>query len=269
MDVSIARRAVALYVRHCGTRRPRVKFFGGEPLMAFGLVREIVETFPREPGRPAPEFQLPTNGTLIDAEVLRFLAEYPEVEAAVSRIQDPRLLAAVNLCAVLCVEPGRASDLGNRLAALLAAGVRKLNVLPAYFVRWEEEQLRDLARALCLAAELIRRCAGRGLDVEVRNLSVSNPAPLFNPGWAVDVAGEVFSSNAAFAAPFSGLRARLRLGHVRDGCLAPPRGPDAGEWDALLRGSLDVDVYRSTRRVDALLSGFVATLRADAEQVHA
>lgn len=53
-----------------------VNFYGGEPLLAFGLIRETVERarfLARKSGR-RPRFALTTNGSLLSDEILAFLA---------------------------------------------------------------------------------------------------------------------------------------------------------------------------------------------------
>jgi len=67
-----------------GPRSPWIGFSGGEPLLAFDLVRRTVEAA-EERARPGtrPAFQLTTNGLLLDARTARFLEEHG-VETRVS-----------------------------------------------------------------------------------------------------------------------------------------------------------------------------------------
>jgi len=72
MTSDTARRALELLLP---PRRPAtVAFFGGEPLLEWGLLTEVVECAKhvyRGPGRPG--FEVTTNGTLLDADKAAFL----------------------------------------------------------------------------------------------------------------------------------------------------------------------------------------------------
>ncbi|MBI5210524.1 MAG: hypothetical protein HY927_11190 [Elusimicrobia bacterium] len=236
-----------------------IRFFGGEPLLRFPLLRSIVSDFGG--GRPGVRFSFPTNGTLVDREVVAFLRGHPEVEAALSRVRDARALSALpNVLVQISIPPGKAGGLPGYLARVLAAGFRKINVLPAYFVRWTPGGLKELGRSLRLAAGIVAAWSRRGEAVEVRNASTLNPVPLFNHGVVVDTNGDVFPTNAVFCRPFEGLRDSLRQGNVAD-----PRGIawERGrglDWDSVLRERLEPDVYRSTMATDELLSDFVRRL---------
>jgi uncharacterized protein len=57
-----------------------ISFYGGEPLLAFGLIKDIVRYARRQTRRAVPGdkllFAMTTNGTLLTDEVLRFLVEH-------------------------------------------------------------------------------------------------------------------------------------------------------------------------------------------------
>ena len=75
MSLEVGKRALDFLVEHAGSRRNlEVDFFGGEPLMNFGVVQELV-TYARrleqERGKQF-RFTLTTNGLLLDDEVIDF-----------------------------------------------------------------------------------------------------------------------------------------------------------------------------------------------------
>lgn len=76
MSLETARAAVDLLIRESGARPLcEIDFFGGEPLLNFPVVREIV-AYAREAGARAGKqfrFTLTTNAMLLDAEVMDFL----------------------------------------------------------------------------------------------------------------------------------------------------------------------------------------------------
>ena len=75
MSPEVGRRALDFLIEHSGTRRNlEVDFFGGEPLMNFDTVKELVayaRTREKEAGKNF-RFTLTTNGMLIDDDVIDF-----------------------------------------------------------------------------------------------------------------------------------------------------------------------------------------------------
>ena len=75
MSFEVGKRALDYLVEHSGTRRNlEVDFFGGEPLMNWDVVRQLVEyarSIEKEKGKNF-RFTLTTNGMLIDDEVIEF-----------------------------------------------------------------------------------------------------------------------------------------------------------------------------------------------------
>ena len=75
MSFEVGKRALDFLVENSGTRRNlEVDFFGGEPLMNFGVVKELVayaRSIEKEAGKNF-RFTLTTNGVLVDDEVIDF-----------------------------------------------------------------------------------------------------------------------------------------------------------------------------------------------------
>ncbi len=75
MPFEVGRQALDFLVAHSGSRRNlEVDFFGGEPLMNFGVVKELVAYARSIEGEKGKNFRftLTTNGMLIDQEVIDF-----------------------------------------------------------------------------------------------------------------------------------------------------------------------------------------------------
>ncbi len=75
MPFEVGRQALDFLVAHSGSRRNlEVDFFGGEPLMNFGVVKELVAYARSIEGEKGKHFRftLTTNGMLIDQEVIDF-----------------------------------------------------------------------------------------------------------------------------------------------------------------------------------------------------
>ena len=75
MSFEVGKRALDFLIENSGSRRNlEVDFFGGEPLMNFGVVKELVayaSSVEKEKGKNF-RFTLTTNGVLIDDEVIEF-----------------------------------------------------------------------------------------------------------------------------------------------------------------------------------------------------
>jgi uncharacterized protein len=75
MSFDVSKRALDFLVENSGSRRNlEVDFFGGEPLMNFGVVKELVayaRSIEKEAGKNF-RFTLTTNGVLIDDDVIDF-----------------------------------------------------------------------------------------------------------------------------------------------------------------------------------------------------
>ena len=75
MSFEVGKRALDYLIEHSGTRRNlEVDFFGGEPLMNWDVVKQIVEyarSVEKEKGKNF-RFTLTTNGVLIDDDVIEF-----------------------------------------------------------------------------------------------------------------------------------------------------------------------------------------------------
>jgi uncharacterized protein len=93
MDLDTARRAVELLIQRSGERPElEITFFGGEPLMSFGLIQEVV-SYCRGRGAELGKrfyFQLTTNAVLLDDPKIEFLVAH-EFSVMVSLDGPPEL----------------------------------------------------------------------------------------------------------------------------------------------------------------------------------
>lgn len=73
IDSAMVPGVVALIRRMAGSSSFRVRHFGGEPLLNFPVIREIVEA---TADNPLIEHSITTNGTLLDAEMAAFIVRH-------------------------------------------------------------------------------------------------------------------------------------------------------------------------------------------------
>jgi hypothetical protein len=263
MDWETASDAIERHLSAGG--EPLVKFFGGEPLLNWDLIVRVVEEGGRRWRGRGLRFELPTNGTMLDARKLAFLRRHPEVEVILSHpAPDAAALPGVWFTIVV-TRACRPAVLVRGLRQLVREGYRRFNFLPAYYVHWDEAQLVRLRDSLAAAARVIRALWDAGIPVEVRNLSESAPVPLFNDMVTVDVDGSLYASNLIHSKGIEPWLDMLKLG------TADRPFPSRAEVSAassrigtVLDAWLRPDVAAATRRADEELSGFVEELRARA-----
>lgn len=78
MSVEVGRQAIDFLITHSGTRRnSEIDFFGGEPLMNFDVVKEIVAYGKQQADRHNKQlnFTLTTNALLLDEDITQYLNE--------------------------------------------------------------------------------------------------------------------------------------------------------------------------------------------------
>ncbi|MBI2384853.1 MAG: hypothetical protein HYV14_02450 [Elusimicrobia bacterium] len=234
---------------------PRVKLFGGEPLLRPDLVTRALERIAAL--APGTAVELPTHGKGLPA-VEALLARRPEVEVFVSRA-DPLAARLPGVAHNFLIPPGESPAAAvRRLALARKRGYSRFNFLPAYFVPWTPAQVEGLTRCFAAIRLALSRWAGAGRPVEVLNLARTGTTPLYNDGLVVDTDGEVYNSNLILAAAVRPHRRRLRLGDVLNAeRLASRPAADAAQ---VLADAFPPGVLASTRSVDAELTAFCRAL---------
>ncbi len=77
MDISVAKDAITYYMeRDDGHKKVSIEFFGGEPLLGFSLIKEVVEWFYSRSWKKDAFFGIQTNGTLLTEEMKEWLVKY-------------------------------------------------------------------------------------------------------------------------------------------------------------------------------------------------
>ncbi|NNN05585.1 MAG: hypothetical protein HKL90_06760 [Elusimicrobia bacterium] len=235
--------------------RPRVKLFGGEPMLRPDLVARALDAVSR--AAPRAVVELSTHGGALAAGPGP-LAGRARLEVFASR---PIPAAARLPGAVLNIllAPGESVVATvARVARGRAAGFRRFNFLPAYFTRWSAGELARLRERFAATRRILERLAERGDLVEVVNLCRASSTPLYNDGLVVDCDGEVYSSNVMLAAAVAPRKAELRLGHIGEPL---EKAACATSADVVAR-SVPSDVLAATFAADALLSEFCRNMDA-------
>lgn len=75
MSKELARQGLDLFMAYFKKNNVRVVFFGGEPLLNFPLIKDLVSYARSVYGRRDIEFMMPTNGTIADKEIVCWLGK--------------------------------------------------------------------------------------------------------------------------------------------------------------------------------------------------
>jgi hypothetical protein len=262
MNFEIAWRAVSFFLSGENISNNRkIKFFGGEPLLNFQLVKDIIKKVNKE--YQNVDFRLATNGVLLNEKMLKFLKDNPNVELFVSSrnigllskkeliekiIDLPSVTINVNLF------PGGLRRNENQIRKLLKAGFSRFNFLPAYFTYWPPQEIKLLRKVLEKIAEITRLSPQ---ETYITNLDVNSAVPLFNLAPTVDQEGNIYAGNFFLDKRFNHWRDELKISNVLS----------ARSWSGIYDLSFDFgflinkvfsdDILSSTAAVDRELSRFV------------
>lgn len=284
MTQEIALRALRTYA-DARPESPLIKLFGGEPT----LNPEVLTFVLREARAllPGVRFELTTNATLLSDDLLDLMVGPGDVELHCSldgtpehhndnrRVHLPlaenvytaatrwaprlvRARAIVNLT----IAPWTARGVNADLDHLLGLGLRRFNLLPAYYMAWSDEELAALRSSFELLEQRTKASWDSSDPIDLTNLDVRAMYTFFNDGLVVDVDGDVFQSNLFLWRPFDGLRARLKRGNVFDAPTTWRPHPAASEVQRWMAESATPTTLGSTAAVDRELTRLCERLLA-------
>ncbi len=237
-----------------------LQFFGGEPLLALGVVKGVVSLAERSAADAGKRvrFLLTTNGLALDDAAAAYLAEKrvgveiscdgtmsaqdsqrPTARGggswALLRAGLERLRAAgVAYQVISVVLPEDAARAHERLEALAALGHRRIQLNYALGRRWTPGQSEALRGSLARAAESARR-----LGVEFVNATSRRREPVvLNSELTVDCDGTVFrETGVCLEEDFAAMKERFRVADVRRAGLFESYGATPFDNLALLAGA--------------------------------
>ena len=170
-----------------------VKFFGGEPLLNFKLIRQGYNFLKKHKNNL--KFEIGTNGILLDYEKYSWLYDKEDIQLNFNAAFAPGeyCFKLKNAMWNLCIQPDNPEAAIQTVYSLagkaLAAGHR-INLLPAVYCVWNSDQLYRLGCVLCKIVSFLDE---KGVIIE--NRTRKGDIPLFNDGLTVDTDGTVYTSN--------------------------------------------------------------------------
>lgn len=272
---STASEAISCFLSSSPFKNNVIKLFGGEPLLEFPLIVQIIDLAKKKAKSLGKNiiFQIVTNATLLDKEKMFFFQKQKNLELRISLdgaaqthninrgrgLVDRLILKHKQVIVHMVVAPNQVSNFFDNFRYLVKEGVKKFNLLPAYFIRWHLRQRNILKEQFSLIAEFIHQ--NKKDNIYIENVDVLSSTPLFNHGFVVDCNGDVFKHNAFLFQPLASFRKEMKVGEINDGFLKVNKIQPEINLQELMQKYLSSEVLDSTYQVDSLLSDFVRSIK--------
>jgi MoaA/NifB/PqqE/SkfB family radical SAM enzyme len=163
----------------------------------------------------------------------------------------------------MVISPDQVHLLVQNVAYLSGKGFFRLNLLPAYYVPWSDDQKSELKEQFRRLAAFLDRGRTQGLPFEIVNIDNDMPQPLYRDELVLDIDGEFYSSDIITAGVFGNDKVNYSLGNIENiDSFDYLRDNLKSNWHVLLEQRLGKRIVADTRAVDELLSEFVAVLKS-------
>ena len=271
MKLDVAKKATSFFLQQPHKKNFRIKFFGGEPLINFRLIKELVTYLDKKTTSPSISYSITTNGTYLSSSMIDFLRD-SNVELMLSasamvptifkkrRIWD-KVLALPNIGINLIATPNNVQNFSNQFFNFAEMGFKKFNLLPAYFNKWKRQEIEIFKFELKIIRELILKLKSVKKPVTIKNLDTLSPTPLFNNGFVVDCNGDIFLNNLFLSKHFIHLRKEIIAGNVfQPNRTISPLGKNKINFEKMIWENLPIELQNTNELLDNALSHFVLTL---------
>jgi organic radical activating enzyme len=264
MNLETARKAVSLFLeKNDSSQRSLIRFFGGEPLLNFDVVKKVVDRTRRRYANV--DFDIATNGLLLDRGKAEFFQKRPNLKLIVSSMRkeifNTRLFLDVftrlpSLSVTINMLPGKTDSAKDIFADLCEKGVRRFKFLPSYYVKWSSKEIRSLRKCF---DEIRKAIASAKTKIRLENMDQKNQVPLHSSAPTVDCNGDVYSGNYFLDRHIRKYGNMLKLGNVHN--LANWRAvsdfPLNTDPDYILKRIFPEEILRITMEVDRALTEFL------------
>lgn len=261
LDLKTAQGAIDFFISSGGNSK-KIKLFGGEPLLKFNLIKDIVSYSDSKAKKSGKEtkFIITTNGLLLDEKILNFLKEnkiglilsshhFKKINKNVaSQIIDfPEVSLNID------IPPEKVQNLYSEFVDFYEKGIKKFNLLPVYYVFWNNKKIEILKKEFKKISDFYSRHP----DIRFLNEGLIGEVPLFNSCYTVDPEGNIFTSNIILFKEFKNLKNLFFLGNVFKNRNIKENQASLKE---IIEKKIDRRIYKSTLAVDEALSDFVGSL---------
>lgn len=266
MSVSSARRAVFLFLKNKKNKQLKIRFFGGEPLLRFDVIKNVIN-YSQEKYKNL-SFDLTTNGTLINKEIVKFIAQRKRIELILSCNNEQTkiseriysLLRELNPTINFMITPKNVDKSLGVLRKMLKYGLRCYNFLPAYYTNWTNDQIVSLHIFFKGALEEF----SKHKSIRIKNLEVKSLVPLFSSSLCIDCSGDIYRGNMFMDKNFVGKKDKFYLGNIQEINSFDSVNKDNKKFDfqGLLKGIYGDKLIKVTALVDRELTLFCERMKS-------
>jgi sulfatase maturation enzyme AslB (radical SAM superfamily) len=213
INLNTAKKAINL------TKPDEIKFFGGEPLLKWNLIKKIVNN-------TKCKYELTTNGILLNKQKLEFMKKNKfelrisidgktktqktergiETNKLVNMLKEYKNYVIINMV----ISPNNVNKFYENFNYLYLKGFVKFNFLPAFYNKWNKENIILLKKQLFKIIPLIKK----NKEIYIKNKDINKKTYLFNEGIVVDTNGDIFKTNNIMIKPYYSNKECFKLGNV-------------------------------------------------------
>lgn len=271
IDSNIAQRAIHVFLQKAKKNEVRrIRFFGGEPLLRFALIRDCMEYAIKEADKAGikVEFDIATNASLLDDQMLEYFISCVSLEIAINsytsgnwnRTLFPRFFRLPAGTINLLIHPDNLTSFRNETQNFVSQGFRRINFLPAYYIVWSDDHLDALRQELKRLIPFARSQVESN-KLYIKNLHQQDDVPLYNSGLVVDCDGDLYPTNLILSSSFLALKPALRIGNICDKDIADAITDSNTDVRPCLEKYLSPAILASTYSVDDIFSEFLHAVK--------
>lgn len=283
MTKEVAKQAADIFISGYGQEK-NIRFFGGEPLLKFNLIKAIVKFAKRKARfyKKSITFDITTNGIPLNNKMINFIQNNPEIELIISLdgdrrshlinrvspnrnldsysyiINQKRILKLPKLTVNIVAAPNQVEKFFHNFVHIFSLGFRRFNFLPAYFILWRKEKLKLLRQQFQKISDFILR---QNEYIYIKNFYLLSKAPLFNDGLVIDYNGDIFPNNLILSRHFAHLRNKIIMGNIKGHSPRRYLSLKPRDISCLMEREANSALLESTQKADQLLTDFVNVLK--------
>jgi hypothetical protein len=265
MTEETAKKAVSLFVKgQSGYFLTRL--LGGEPLLNLPAAKNLINFGLKN--FPLLNFDLTTNGLLLDEEILDFFRKQERAELILSSYQMNKKMIEVlflkqnaphSISVNFNLLPQNLEKSLYLFKNLVASGIRSFNFLPAFYFPWNDMEINELEKSFKKIADFIKSLL---FPIKIKNLEYSSPVWLYNLAPTVDWQGDIYAGDFFLDSRFLKLKSALKLGNIHKLKKADEifNFPLSIDVKTLLESVFSAKILEINKRVNAKLADFLSLL---------
>jgi len=265
LNFKIAQKAIDFFLFSGGFQKT-IKFFGGEPLLEFNLLKKIIlysESKAKKLNKKI-KFLITTNGIFLEDTVISFLKKH-NIELTLSshhfkKINEKKgkvyqIISFPKISLNIDILPEKAKNLYNDFTKFYHLGFKKFNLLPVYYIHWSQQNLDNFAQNL----DKIKKFYLTHPDIYFLNSELVGEVPLFNSCYNIDPQGNIYTSNIILFKKFEKIKDLLYIGNVKENKLKELSNTPS--LRGIIEKKLNKKILKSTLKADEILNDFVNSMK--------